>query len=303
MIIKFDIKSEGESKQSKKLYKQLVRKESVTMENYNDARDEFINGVKRRNPDFFKALTSVASEKAVKTAVTLAYNDAKRTMNGIGGFSGERDGAVGKIALGLMEYFKKDPPGSEIVFDGFHKSLCDLWRNDFKKIDSSLCTYGKAQKIVNMAFKYLYCCRNATDYGNYFGYCHVPLDSVTLEWFCRECRNREVSIKTGNISKWSTIDVYGDETTDECAAGNKKFYTYMFFQKHFREWFASGSTPLQAEFIRWQDIQNNVAAEEFLFGLMRNEANVSKDEIREMSLDEKYNKIIERLQTRAGRTR
>lgn len=105
------------------------------MENYYDARDEFINGVKRRNPDFFNALTSVASEKAVKTAVTLAYNDAKRTMNGIGGFSGERDGAVGKIALGLMEYFKKDPPGSEIVFDGFRKSLCDLWRNDFKKID------------------------------------------------------------------------------------------------------------------------------------------------------------------------
>ena len=99
-----------------------------------------------------------------------------------------------------------------------------------------------------MAFKYLYCCEDATDYDNYFRYCHVPLDSVTLEWFCRECRNREVSIKTGNISKWSTIDVYGDETTDECAAGNKKFYTYMFFQKHFREWFALELTPLQTEF-------------------------------------------------------
>ena len=51
-------------------------------------------------------------------------------------------------------------------------------------VDITKITYGKAQKIVNMTMKQLYCFDNAPTYKNsVFQYCHIPIDSVILEFF------------------------------------------------------------------------------------------------------------------------
>ena len=46
--------------------------------------------------------------------------------------------------------------------------------------------YGQAQKVINMAFKYLYCCEGAEKYNSKFADCHMPLDQFTLAWFFME---------------------------------------------------------------------------------------------------------------------
>lgn len=54
----------------------------------------------------------------------------------------------------LREYFAKDAPKSRNDFEDTHKNMCCVWTNEFS---GDLAKYGKAQKIVNMTFKYLYC--------------------------------------------------------------------------------------------------------------------------------------------------
>ena len=49
-----------------------------------------------------------------------------------------------------------------------------------------LLQYGKAQKTVNIAFKYLYLfCNIVPDELHRFTFCHFTIDSYTLEWYKR----------------------------------------------------------------------------------------------------------------------
>lgn len=75
---------------------------------------------------------------------------------------------------GVDNYSEKD------AFDEWHKTTCDALMNVLKKLYQSI-HYGKAQKIVNMTFKYLYCISNDRN-DNYYKYCHIPLDSIILDW-------------------------------------------------------------------------------------------------------------------------
>jgi hypothetical protein len=60
-------------------------------------------------------------------------------------------------------------------------------------------TYGKAQKIVNMTMKQLYCFDNAPNYkSSVFQHCHIPIDSIILEFF-------KISVTGG----WSGFDNVG----------------------------------------------------------------------------------------------
>lgn len=50
-------------------------------------------------------------------------------------------------------------------------------------IDTSNIHFGKAQKIVNMTFKYLMLFDNAQDYEDVFSKCHMPIDSYIIDYF------------------------------------------------------------------------------------------------------------------------
>lgn len=88
------------------------------------------------------------------------------------------------IACKIREYLNNSKACS---FDVFHGELCENLKECFREKETNI-TYGQAQKIINMAFKYLYCLYYK--YGELkeeqFADCHMPLDSFSLEWFKRK---------------------------------------------------------------------------------------------------------------------
>lgn len=248
--------------------------------------ENFKEGIRKKNPSSYEKLTFikvykdnslVVNDEAVDAAVFLAYNDAKRTMTGISKRKNEREDALSAIKSELIKYFSEEKaPDSEPAFDVFHELLCQKWYQMFE--DSEIGTYGKAQKIVNMSFKYLFCCEDArTKYKDHFKYCHMPLDSFTLEWYKREIIPEKVAV-------WSNLDLS----------------SYRIIQDNIRKYVnKTGNTPLEQEFIEWPKIQMALAAEGFLFGLEGDLTPEKKEKIRKKLLTEKYDQITEKLKEKS----
>ena len=80
------------------------------------------------------------------------------------------------IAHEIREYLNKPKAYS---FDGFHEKVCKKLKECFPEKETNI-TYGQTQKIVNMAFKYLYCL--FYKYGKLkegqFADCHMPLEAA-----------------------------------------------------------------------------------------------------------------------------
>ena len=170
-------------------------------------------------------------------------------------------------------------------FDCFHYKLCSCFlaaigQHERKNIYENL-RYGKAQKIVNMMFKHLYCMEGAEKYENLFESCHMALDSYTLEWFCR-CHkvygDKGISyqgIVKGKIPEWSNLDYDKHENERDDS------YLYSYFvesiKKLLKKEYPNGKTnpyidytPFQAEFQIWPDIQLTMATEAYIMTLPDN---------------------------------
>lgn len=152
----------------------------------------------------------------------------------------------------FISYFQTSPL-CEYHFDKWHHDTCELFLRVIRdlKIYEEI-EYGKAQKIVNMMFKHLYCLDGADQYAKHFRSCHMVLDNFTLEWFKRDVGEKR-------IDSWSNL-VYKHPAVDH--------EDYMFYQKKIRNYFNleknkmyEGLTPFQAEFYIWPEIQLHMAAE------------------------------------------
>lgn len=178
-------------------------------------------------------------------------------------------------------------------FDQWHHKMC----LKFIKIltDAGIrktISYGKAQKIVNMTMKTIYCLNGVAPYAekHYFDYCHMPLDSYILEWFririaevwynhtVRDDKSRiKMSTEGGPLPKWARIDflpdslyyTFDDYHEKENLRTYNDYYHYMYFVTMIREYLQKedsaenpyyGLTPLQAEFYIWPEIQWEIAA-------------------------------------------
>lgn len=108
------------------------------------------------------------------------------------------------LADRFCKYFNNPAPSTESDFDKIHLDFCDFFLTGLNKIFASTPQeFGKAQKVINMAFKYLYCFDNATSYLPYFTYCHMPIDSYTLNW-CFDNFAKKL-YKKSDIPNWSTL--------------------------------------------------------------------------------------------------
>ncbi len=180
-------------------------------------------------------------------------------------------------------------------YDEWHHAMCIEFKNciengNIQKIE----TYGKAQKIVNMTMKTIYCLEGAKEKAEegYFQYCHIPLDSITIDWFrnkvardwYNEGKTRDRKIKTslegGPLPKWGNINFkdnsleYDFEKLDNDATSWLKDnnYHYMFFVIMIREFFKKGNkkniydglTPFEAEFYIWPEWQWESAAQNLM---------------------------------------
>ncbi len=199
-----------------------------------------------------------SSEKGWKKAIDSAFNDmAVRTLKKATDDEGG-DGAVEKeraltyLRDSFYAYFHK---GGEIDtvdgrksydvmsregFDEWHKAVCTefltLFNEDNRKRYQPV-AYGKAQKAVNMVFKYLYCYDGADKYidEGYFDYCHMPIDNLTLNWY-----KKEVAYPPA-----------------DCAWSDLKYGAYIEIQTNIRNYLEGSSSPLpssglEAEFYVWQ---------------------------------------------------
>ncbi len=201
-------------------------------------------------------------------AVKLAYFDAKRTFSGISREKNGLDTAISNIANCFCRYFQNIAPTSEDEFYSIHSKLCKRVTEEFQSF-YSLISYGQAQKIVNMTFKYLYCAKNrAPKYECFFQYCHMTLDSYTLAWFKhdvvkkwwnKKAENNKINLTELDGIKWSRINEDGEE-------GKPEHFSYSWFQKLIRDYLKenpayyrdSNGNPLQpffAEFWIWPEEQ------------------------------------------------
>ena len=133
------------------------------------------------------------------------------------------------------------PSLNQSLFDSEHRRLCCNFITEFKKginsinsaitsaigigappegipsdylmhdkIDTNQITYGKAQKIVNMTFKYLSLFDDANQFSNVFQCCHVAIDRYIIEEVNQQCKNLKISLdaqqKTALNKVWSNYD-------------------------------------------------------------------------------------------------
>lgn len=170
---------------------------------------------------------------------------------------------------GFVEYFKQEK--SQTDFDQWHKGMCEDFLKVVKNNYESDIQYGKAQKIVNMTFKNIYCLQNADKYEEYFKYCHMPLDSIMLEWFYRSGQISEIKIKGERVKRkypsWSKLEYKNDSDGK---------YSYAEIQEWIRKYFGLSDktdiktqwTPFTAEFVLWKRMQFEFAAEGFYSQLL-----------------------------------
>ena len=118
------------------------------------------------------------NEGLFRSAVWQGYLDASRTFVKIKHTNDRRD-AFNNLASSIHKYFK-----GEDIFR--HSEWCEKFIKDVQKYNEYEARYGQAQKVVNMAFKYLYCCEGADKLRDKFEYCHMPLDQFTLAWLFSE---------------------------------------------------------------------------------------------------------------------
>jgi hypothetical protein len=124
-----------------------------------------------------------------------------------------------------------------------------------------------AQKIVNMAFKYLYCFDDANIYYNKFADCHMPLDRFTLKWFY----SKVVPWYRSNYNKLSTSLNYSNfwktwkSGIKATTWSNLEDYEYKDIITLIRGYFANNPpnppvTILEAEFVIWYEAKNGYSS-------------------------------------------
>lgn len=213
---------------------------------------------------------SIDDAEGRKKAITRATKDLMaRTLKRIAPETDIFHDAVIYALLPKIDRWFSLPQDSitQDTFDDWHRKACkeilSVLRTFYINQDGTPVAYGKAQKIVNMTMKGLYCLDGANKKDMHFQYCHMALDSFILEWFCRQVMpwyNKEKKlkdrIKKTAIVSWSIIP----------EGNGVSPYGYDIYVQHIRDYFATtcpydGLTPLQAEFFIWTEIQLAMAAE------------------------------------------
>ena len=144
-------------------------------------------------------------EKRTKdAAIELAYADMSRRQRG-------HTPAMKEECIKYLEgVFEKSSEMDN--FNKWHKDQCDALIRIWNHHKDGFGTIGKAQKVLNMAFKYLSCI--TTDYDHLLPCCHMTLDSYTLDWYKRvvmpwvkDDKNRgQKDVKF--LCEWSKIQNY-----------------------------------------------------------------------------------------------
>lgn len=161
---------------------------------YRDMMPRTINGLGLSNLDKLPTKSVSNSDKQAlrddkakllnDLRMNLTKNIINKVFNAKGGIGEFNDMIHDALCDEFIEDFKAQVETLNVAIAKFNSDHALSSDNEISTIDVGKITYGKAQKIVNMTMKQLYCFDNATTYKNsVFQYCHIPIDSVILEFF------------------------------------------------------------------------------------------------------------------------
>lgn len=215
----------------------------------------------------------------VSVAVDLAYRDAQRTMTGVGSVecNGAKKLAVNNLKERIERYREEGMKGA---FDDYHKEFCDIWKGAFAE-NSALARQGKAQKIVNMSFKYLFCydyMNNNDQFLDAYEFCHYTLDAYTLRWLRCCKRLMEPAIKLENDKDFMMLfnalrAAVSWSKLDDTEYKLIQTYAQMCVDRHFK-----GLSCFLAEFLIWDGVKyyDALKAIQGIEGHYWNDADISK---------------------------
>lgn len=228
---------------------------------------------------------NITKEEHYVNAIDKAFNDINvRTLTVIDKKQTGKDRKNkfykdSEIVKTLYEYIHNGIGDNFESFDDWHKNTCNKIQEDLSKHYEGV-KYGKAQKFLNMSFKYLYCFDDIDDkIKEKFIPCHIVLDSYILNWVKSDVLSW-YNNKLENEEKTKIqISLINDKYTwSNLESGDiEKEYSYQWFQniirKYLKENYLSHSyktednkplTPFEAEFYIWPEQQWKEASQKLL---------------------------------------
>lgn len=284
------------------------------MINFSDLIYPFVSGLKK--PSQAKLVNSDDSinPTAIKDALFLGFPDiTPRTMDRSDENStlefGElpaalydyrAEGQQKSFAELIIDWFEHDHSNWQEEFDAFHavacKTVIQFLRSQLYAEES--CTYGKAQKVVNMTFKHIYCLSDGKK-REWFLPCHMALDFFTLEWFKRNIAQYGAKYTLGKVDSWSALQ--NGKEDEYVGKKGQHFYSYHFLVAKIRDYFEQRPfgplCPLEAEFLIWPEIQIRLSAESFIFQLdpSKYSDNAKKREVKDLAIEKLIFRVEETI--------
>ena len=133
-------------------------------------------------------------KKTTQTAIEMAYADMSKRQAG-------HTAAMKEVCVKWLveEVFTDSLQIAD--FAVWHKETCENLIAKMDSVTPDFATVGKAQKVINMAFKYLSCITH--QYDSVLDQCHMTLDGYTLDWY-----KTDVMSGKGEKITWSKITQY-----------------------------------------------------------------------------------------------
>ena len=205
----------------------------------------------------------LGNDEVYTAAVHLGYLDMCRTCHGIGTkvSDAQRKESFEKLGGKIKGLLNNSSIDSQEAFDAKHKDLCHYYMkllNDYQFVIK----YGQAQKVVNMALKYLFCCEDAGS-NPVFQYCHMPLDGLIMNW-CKDWCKKEYKISV-NSDKDAWSKLAEEKYTEITNAIFKKLKSrdVKYFIGEDEESKLS-VIPLEAELVIWREEARKKTTKELL---------------------------------------
>lgn len=198
-------------------------------------------------------------DKTLSAALDKAYADMSRRA------SGHSKDIKNACKDWLETEFSQLPAKAkepDFDFDVWHEETCQELINKMNDKKTGFGTAGRAQKVINMAFKYLSCISG--DYDALLPSCHMTLDGYTLAWYKKDVmpwvKEKVASDKEKGFSDVEALTEWSKITRDD----------YMLIQSNIRKYLQTtpaysitiggrktesitlSAVPFDAEFVIWE---------------------------------------------------
>ena len=156
---------------------------------------------------------SIKNQENIEKAIIYVFDSGIAFQTGAQRYKDhESRGYLEEIASNIYKYFneRNEKENTEEEFDKFHEKLCDLFIKRTSELGKNY-TYGNAQKLINMTFKYIACFKDYSEFSELFNYCHTPIDSIILENYsvigvnCINRNNNKLSFDNKEYC-WTKLD-------------------------------------------------------------------------------------------------